>query len=226
MKFFAVSLLATLAAASPIVVPEPTISDIEARQFSGSKSELESGSASACPKAILIFARGSTETGNLGTLGAPLGDALENKYGAANVWVQGVGGPYDATIGDNLLPRGSSAAAIKEAVRLFTMANSKCPNTPVVAGGYSQGAALTAAAVSDLSTTVRNQVVGTVLFGYTKNQQNRGAIPNYPQDRLKVFCAAGDLVCTGSLTVTAAHLTYGDEARNEAPAFLISKIGN
>jgi cutinase len=182
-------------------------------------------------------------------LGAPLGDALESKYGAANVWIQGVGGPYDATLGDNLLPRGSSAAAIREGVRLFNLANSKCPNTPVVAGGYSyasstfhfpfpipmststdnyssQGAALTAAAISDLSTTVRNQVIGTVLFGYTKNLQNLGSIPSYPQDRLKVFCAVGDLVCTGTLTITAAHLSYGDEARDEAPAFLISKIGN
>jgi len=90
----------------------------------------------------------------------------------------------------------------------------------------SQGAALAAAAISDLDATVRNKVVGTVLFGYTKNQQNRGAIPNYPSDRLKVFCATGDLVCTGTLTITAAHLSYGDEARDEAPEFLISKIGN
>jgi cutinase len=144
-------------------------------------------------------------------------------------------------------------------VRLLKLANQKCPNTPVVAGGYSyvilpipppfssaairlsmllscfknntddiisQGAALAAAAISDLSTTVRDQVVGTVLFGYTKNLQNRGAIPNYPSDRLKVFCAVGDLVCTGTLTITAAHLSYGDEARNEAPQFLESKIGN
>jgi cutinase len=90
---------------------------------------------------------------------------------------------------------------------------------------FSQGAALAAAAISDLNTTVRDQVVGTVLFGYTKNLQNRGAIPNYPSDKLKVFCAVGDLVCTGTLTITAAHLSYGGEARTEAPQFLISKIG-
>lgn len=83
-----------------------------------------------------------------------------------------------------------------------------------------------AAAISDLNSGVRDKVVGTVLFGYTKNQQNRGAIPNYPSDRLEVFCAAGDLVCTGSLTITAAHLSYGDEARSQAPRFLISKLGN
>jgi cutinase len=72
-----------------------------------------------------------------GTLGAPLGSALESKYGAANVWVQGVGGPYDATIGGNLLPRGSTPASIAEMVRLLNLASSKCPTSKVVAGGYS-----------------------------------------------------------------------------------------
>lgn len=72
-----------------------------------------------------------------GTLGIPLSNALESQYGAANVWVQGVGGPYDATLGDNFLPRGSSAVAIREGVRLFNLAYSKCPNSKVVSGGYS-----------------------------------------------------------------------------------------
>ena len=70
-------------------------------------------------------------------MGIPLGNALETRYGAANVWVQGVGGPYGATLADNFLPRGSSAAAIREGLRLLNLANSKCPNSKVVAGGYS-----------------------------------------------------------------------------------------
>ncbi|KAH8724171.1 cutinase 1 [Phaeosphaeriaceae sp. PMI808] len=224
MKFIAVSLLASLAAATPISSPEVGI-ELVPRE-SVSKTELESGSASACPKAIFIFARGSTEGGNLGSLGVPVADALESKYGAANVWVQGVGGAYTAGLIENLLTRGTSEAAIKEGVRLFNLANTKCPNTPVVSGGYSQGAALAAAAIGDLTATVRNQIVGTVLFGYTKNKQNNGGIPNYTQSKLKVFCASGDLVCTGSLVVTSAHLSYGPQASSEAPAFLISKLGN
>jgi hypothetical protein len=165
MKFFAASLLASLAAASPIAAPEPSNAEVEAlvarehleaRQLFGSRNELEQGSSSSCPKAILVFARGSTETGNLvrcdslfifimqfannttqGTLGNPLGSALERKYGADQVWVQGVGGPYGATIAGNLMPRGSPPDSIAEMVRLLTMANSKCPNSKVVAGGYS-----------------------------------------------------------------------------------------
>jgi cutinase len=72
-----------------------------------------------------------------GTLGAPLGDALERKYGANQVWVQGVGGPYVATVPGNLMSRGSTREGIAEMVRLLNLANSKCPEAKVVAGGYS-----------------------------------------------------------------------------------------
>lgn len=82
-----------------------------------------------------------------------------------------------------------------------------------------------AAAIPSLSATVRNQVKGTVLFGYTRNQQNNGGIPSYPQDRLKVYCADGDLVCDGTLIITPAHLSYNDEAAGDAPVFLEGKIG-
>lgn len=83
-----------------------------------------------------------------------------------------------------------------------------------------------AGAIPKLDAALRERVVGTVLFGYTKNQQNRGGIQNYPASNLKVYCAAGDLVCTGTLTITAAHFSYNDEASGPAAQFLQSKIGN
>jgi cutinase len=69
MKFFAATLFASLAVAAPFAAPEPSDAEIEAlaaRQLlSGSKNELEQGSASSCPKVIYVFARGTTEQGNL-----------------------------------------------------------------------------------------------------------------------------------------------------------------
>jgi cutinase len=76
-----------------------------------------------------------------------------------------------------------------------------------------------------LSTTVINQIKGVVLFGYTRNKQNKGGIPSYPQSDLQVYCAEGDLVCEGTLIVLPAHSTYEDEAADEAPIFLRGKIG-
>lgn len=157
--------------------------------------------------------------------GPPVASALESAYGADNVWVQGVGSPYTADLASNAQPGGTSSAAIGEAVRLFNLANTKCPNTPIVSGGYSQGTAVIAGAIPKLDAALRQRVVGTVLFGYTQNQQNNGGIPNYPASNLQVFCASGDRVCTGTLRITAAHFSYADEASGPAPEFLRSKIG-
>ena len=89
---------------------------------------------------------------------------------------------------------------------------------------YSQGAALAGVAIRDSSAAIREQIKGVALFGWTKNQQNSGRIPNYPANRLIVFCESGDLVCTGTLIVLPPHLTYADEAEDEAPKFLIARI--
>lgn len=67
MKNFAISaLLIALSVASPIAVPAPEAEvELEARQLSSTRNDLERGSSSACPKAIFIFARASGEIGNM-----------------------------------------------------------------------------------------------------------------------------------------------------------------
>jgi cutinase len=62
--------------------------------------------------------------------------ALKKAYGARKVLCQGVGGPYTAGIADNIGLKGTSAAAIKEGTRMFTAANTKCPQSVIVFGGY------------------------------------------------------------------------------------------
>jgi cutinase len=234
----------SLVAAAPIIQDLPEEAQIATRQIGSTSNELETGSSSACPRAIFIFARGSTEPGNMASssysqealgikltsiqgisAGPIVAQALETQYGASRVWVQGVGGPYTADLASNFLPGGTSQAAINEAKRLFQLANTKCPNTPVVAGGYSQGAAVMAGSISGLSTTIKNQIKGVVLFGYTQNLQNAGGIPSFDRGKTAVYCEAADAVCYGTLFILPAHFLYTDEAANEAPRFLISKIG-
>merc|ERR1712159_557367 len=223
MKFFALTtLLAATASALPTSNPAQ---ELEARQLGRTtRDDLINGNSASCADVIFIYARGSTETANLGTLGPSIASNLESAFGKDGVWIQGVGGAYRATLGDNALPRGTSSAAIREMLGLFQQANTKCPDATLIAGGYSQGAALAAASIEDLDSAIRDKIAGTVLFGYTKNLQNRGRIPNYPADRTKVFCNTGDLVCTGSLIVAAPHLAYGPDARGPAPEFLIEKV--
>ncbi|KAH6850434.1 cutinase-domain-containing protein [Chaetomium sp. MPI-CAGE-AT-0009] len=228
MKFIQILSAAGLAAALP-AAPANDMADIMARQWgsigSSTRDDLQNGNAAACPKVIFIFARASTERGNMGSSTGPaVASALARTY--RDMWVQGVGGPYDATLGDNALPAGTSRAAIDEAKKMFTMAHEKCPNAAVVAGGYSQGTAVMSNSLGQLPSEVQDQVKGVVLFGYTKNAQNRGTIPNFPNDKLKVFCNVGDMVCTGTLQITPAHFGYGGVAASEAPEFLKEKIGS
>jgi cutinase len=91
--------------------------------------------------------------------------------------------------------------------------------------GNSQGASLIAAALTDSTTNVRDQVKGAVLFGYTRNQQNNGTIPGYPADRTVIYCDDGDTVCDGLPAINLpAHISYLDEALGPAPGFLASKV--
>ncbi|KAI0168057.1 cutinase [Pestalotiopsis sp. NC0098] len=220
MKLFAIPVLAALAFALPST-NDPHSSRIS-HQTLDTRTDLESGSSSSCPQAIFIFARASTETGNIGiTAGPDVAGQLAQKL---KVWVQGVGGPYTADLQSNFLPGGTSQAAISEAQRLFTLANSKCPGTPIVAGGYSQGTAVMSGSISGLSSSIQDQVKGVVLFGYTQNQQNNGGIPNFPADKLKVYCGATDEVCKGTLFIAPDHFSYTDDALTSAPAFLEQKI--
>lgn len=222
MKFTIVlALLASLVSAAPVTTDvEPN--SLEARQ-SSTRNDLESGSSSRCPEAILIYARGSTEAGNMGvTAGPVLASALARNFGS--IWIQGVGGAYRAELSPNFLPAGTDRGSINEAKRLFTLANTKCPNTPVVAAGYSQGTAVVGNALTELTGAVQNQVVGAALFGYTKNLQNLGRIPNYPRDRTEVYCSATDAVCAGTLFILPGHFLYTDDAAIGAPRFLTRQI--
>lgn len=54
-------------------------------------------------------------------------------------------------------------------------------------------------AIKGLEPAARERVLGTVLFGYTKNGQTKGSIAGYPKDRLMVLCRPDDGVCGGML---------------------------
>ena len=135
--------------------------------------------------------------------------------------VEGV--DYAAALSTNFLPRNADPAGIRELRDLFSQAASQCPNSVIVSGGYSQGAAVNHAAIEDSSEAVKQRIAGVVLFGDTRNLQERGRIAGYPTDRTLIICNTGDLVCAGTLTITAAHLTYTADVPRAA-RFLTQRI--
>ncbi|KAL2062485.1 hypothetical protein VTL71DRAFT_6751 [Oculimacula yallundae] len=211
---FIVSLLAGFISANPIA--------LEVRQSTNVGITANEFTRGGCKPVIFVFARGSTEIGNMGsTVGPPTGEGLKRAFGGNNVAVEGI--DYPALISTNLLPGGADLGGIREMADLFEDAASRCPTSILVGGGYSQGAALCHRAIEDLPQTVKDRIVGVVTYGDTKNTQDRGQIPNFPKEKVLVICNTGDAVCLGSLTILAPHLDYVRRVP-EALTFLTGKI--
>ncbi|KAF2429334.1 cutinase, partial [Tothia fuscella] len=176
-----------------------------------------------CKGVMLIFARGTTEGGNIGHIVAsPLVRAL--KAGIKDLGVQGV--KYPAGVATNMGPGGADQGGVAEAKRLLEMSASKCPNTIIIGGGYSQGAAVMHGAAKALAPNVVAKIAGIALFGDTQNKQSGGHIKGLPVEKSKVFCASGDGVCSGALMVNAAHMSYasGGGKLKEGADWLIARV--
>ena len=154
-------------------------------------------------------------------VGPPTSDGLKRAFGSDKVATEGIA--YAASIGTNAIPGGTDTRSKNLMKDTLTSMTQKCPDSVIVAGGYSQGAAVNHRAIEELDSSVQDQIAGVVLYGDTQKAQDRDQIPNFPKDKVKIICQPGDAVCVGTLSVLPAHLTYGTRA-NEGVEFLTQQI--
>jgi cutinase len=148
-------------------------SPIESRQsrVGSTANEFTQG---GCKPVIMLFARGSTEIGNMGTVcGPPTANTVKQAVGADQVAVEGI--EYGALLSTNFLDGGADPRGIQAMKTLIQKANTDCPTSKLVVGGYSQGAALTHRAVEDLPQAQKDQIVAAFTFGDTQFQQVRAS---------------------------------------------------
>lgn len=175
-----------------------------------------------CRPVIFIWARGSTQDGNMGySPGPQTADGLKSRLGASNVAAQGF--EYPASLLDNLRAGGCDAEDAQNLRDLITRAATQCPSSKLVVGGYSQGAALVHASIEIATAAVRNRIAAAVTFGDTQKQQDGGRIPNFDTSKTLILCHDGDRVCTGTLIITDAHHDYEDLVPT-AVSFIASKV--
>lgn len=133
------SALFATALSAPIAGPT-----LDIRQEATTRNELLDG---PCRKVTVIFARGTTEAGNIGALVGPsLECALDSRLGANTVAFQGV--DYPADVAGYLA--GGSAAGGSTLASLVNTASTKCPSTQIVLSGYRSVTPLTVLNTPDL----------------------------------------------------------------------------
>ena len=91
--------------------------------------------AAPCPDVELVFARGTSEPAGIGRVGQALSDQLAAGLGGRTLGVYGVNYPasYDFL---------TAADGANDATNRIAQIADTCPDTRIVLGGYSQGAAV------------------------------------------------------------------------------------
>jgi len=206
-----------------------------------------SASAEPCPDVEVVFARGTGESPGVGWVGQPFVDALRNQLGGRSVDVYPVNYQASGDFGNPVAFAQTVIDGISDAGGHIRATAANCPNTKIVLGGFSQGAAVagytTQAAApagvplpvpDPLPADVATHVAAVALFGTPSDAflTQFGAPPIVvgPLFAPKTIeqCAPGDTVCDGAPFgggPTAAHALYPLNGMvGEAAAFTASRI--
>ncbi|KAF2238429.1 carbohydrate esterase family 5 protein [Viridothelium virens] len=209
------SLLALGATALPQSIPSGGLTGQTA-------NDIQNG---ACKPTSFIFARGTTETGNLGeTVGPALVKDLQQMLGAGNVAVQGVNYPADIAGAAEGSTNPKGAQGSQNMAMFAAKAVQQCPTTKLVLSGYSQGAQQVHGALLNMDSATTGKVAAAVTFGDPLDK----TMPQFqgvPAANTKIFCAQGDQVCNDQFIISAAHLSYAKTSTGPAAQFISSKLG-
>lgn len=188
----------------------------------------------ACPDVQLIFARGTSEAPGVGGVGQSFVDQVRSQAAPRSVDVYAVNYPATSDFGNRIQFARTVVDGIRDAGMKVESTAATCPDTDIVLGGYSQGAAVsgyvTAAEIPEqvpaeyrdyipkpMPAEIADHVAAVVLFGQPSDRflSDIGAPPIVigPSYRGKTLslCAEGDTICNGAPVggPGVAHASYG-----------------
>jgi cutinase len=181
-------------------------------------------SAEGCPDIEVVFARGTNDAPGLGNVGGAFVDSLRSKVAGRSVDAYAVN--YPASF-DFL----AAAGGANDASGHIQYMVDNCPNTRLVLGGYSQGAAvidvISAVPIpavgfdNPLPPNVPDHVAGIAVFG---NPSAKLGLPLTVSPvwggRSIDLCNANDPICQTDGRSVAAHRSYPGGATDHAANFV------
>jgi cutinase-like protein len=198
-------------------------------------------SGAPCPDVEVVFARGTMEPPGVGGTGQAFVDSLSSRVGGKSVGVYPVNYPASLdfpTAVDGVIDAGNHVQSMA----------ANCPNTKMVLGGYSQGAAVTGYVTSDaipagytppasitgpMAPSVANHVAAVALFGKPSNAflDQHGAPPitigHLYSGKTIELCADGDPICSPDGNDNAAHTLYSANGmESQAADFVARQLGS
>ena len=210
-----------------------------------------SATAQGCPDVEVVFARGTGEPPGVGGVGQAFVDALRAQAAPRSVNVYPVNYPASGDFFDRIAFARTVVDGIRDAGLHIEATAANCPDTRIVLGGFSQGAALAGYVTSaeiprevpaeyrefipnPMPSEVADHVAAVVLIGLPSPEflSNTGAPPitigpSYVDKTLKV-CAPDDTICNGAPPgpPNFAHAMYGmNGSTNEAAAYAVARLG-
>ncbi|AKK25531.1 cutinase family protein [Mycobacterium sp. EPa45] len=204
-------------------------------------------SAAPCSDVEVVFARGTGEQPGVGGVGQSFVDALRAQLGPRSLNVYAVNYAASNDFNDREGLARTVIDGVRDADNHIEATAANCPNTRIVLGGYSQGAALAAYVTADrapagvpasavpaaVPASAANHVASVALFGtpspeflaqYDAPQLTIGS--NFATKTLQL-CAQGDTICDGTPSggPTVAHASYGFNGMTaQAASYAVDRI--
>jgi cutinase len=177
--------------------------------------------ADDCPDVEVIFARGTGEPPGIGRVGQAFADALAPRLGGRTMDTYGVN--YPASL--NFL---AAASGANDAAARIADMGGRCPQTTLVLGGFSQGAAAVSmlagvppvgqrigsiGSAPPLSPAAAGQVAAVAVFG------NPGARFGTPLSSTGQFAGRAIDVCSGGDPICSPGRDRGAHSAYELPPY-------
>lgn len=199
-------------------------------------------SADPCSDVQVVFARGTFEPPGVGGVGEAFTDALRARAGDKSVDVYGVNYPAS-------LDFATAADGVADASNKVRATVASCPDTKIVLGGFSQGAAVAAYLTEDavpqgfvlppsitgpLPAEVADHVAAVALFGKPSSgflqMIYTGAPPITVGSRYAAktddLCIPEDPVCSPTGSDNGAHNLYAANGlTDQAADYVVSRLG-